>query len=171
MRSDEVGRVISLDGSGQQPGEHADTALARLDEDATGAEEEEEEEGVEESEEEEASDEKSAAAVSRLTERLSAADDSVQGCFSHLDSVYCVEAFGDVACSGDGNDTALLWNTHTGDVMHTLAGRTAQRTHTTKQHRRLKRHRRASRTHSRSVRRCTLRLLCCFDGWQGTRTA
>ena len=121
VRSDEVERVISLDGSDRQPGEHSDAASAPLDEDDTGAEEDEEEEG--------ASDEKSAAAVSRLTERLSAADDSVQGCFSHLDSVYCVEAFGDVACSGDGNDTALLWSTRTGEVLHTLAGRTAHTQH------------------------------------------
>ena len=67
---------------------------------------------------------------------VAAADDSVQGCFTHEDSVYCIDVHLHTACSGDGNNTALLWDTHTGDIMHSLTG----------QHRRLQEE--ASHTHS-----------------------
>ena len=67
-------------------------------------------------------DESAAAATAASIAARVAADDSVQGCFVHEDSVYCVEVHDHTACSGDGNDTAVVWDTVTGDVLHTLTG-------------------------------------------------
>ena len=94
-------RVIAVDDHAQQREQH-------------------EEEGDED--EDEAVDGEMDDATAAMADRIAAADDSVQGCFAHEDSVYCIAAHGQIACSGDGNDTAVIWNTHTGEVMHTLKG-------------------------------------------------
>lgn len=102
LRTDEVGRVISVEEHEQDDDEKGDSEYGELD------------------------DEKSA-----MASRAAAADDSVQGCFTHEDSVYCVEVHNNIACSGDGNDTAVVWNTDTGDVMHVLKGQQGNTLHCT----------------------------------------
>lgn len=64
---------------------------------------------------------------SELQEIL-AKDDSIQGFFSHQDSVFCVglsPTEPHIAVTGDGAenaDTAYVWNTKTGELIHTLKG-------------------------------------------------
>ena len=122
VRSGEVGRVISLHDEQQR---QAATAAAAAEgqqqqhEEQTNDEVDEPDDGEDDEDDEQKYE--GSAAASSLARRL-AKDDSVQGCFAHEDSAYCVEVYQQMACSGDGNDTAVLWNTHTGDVLHVLKG-------------------------------------------------
>ena len=49
-------------------------------------------------------------------------DDSVMGYFSHTESVFAADTFGDIAVSGDAADTCFVWRLSDGETLTTLTG-------------------------------------------------